>query len=135
MSFENLPTDWPTRSLSDPTLAADVVDLTLNSADRRRTSVGLLLCDDRHRLLQPMVINDIGHCSAAEQRHLFQTVCNAMPGIGASSLVVTLARPVGTALTATDRAWLESAREVCASRKVSLIGTFLADLEVVCRAA
>lgn len=135
MTFENLPEDWPTRALSDRALAADVVDLTLNIADRRRTSIGLLLCDDHQRLLQPMVINDIGDCTAAEQRHLFAMVCDSMAGTSASALVVTLGRPIGTRLTTADRQWLESAREVCATRNVRLIGTFLADVDHVTAAA
>jgi len=135
MTFEHLPEDWPTRSLSETALAADVVDLTLSSGDRRRTSVGLLLCDERHRLLQPMVINEVADCTDDERRHLFEVVCDAMVGIDASALVVTLARPAGTRLTPTDQEWLASARDVCAARNVRLIGTFLADMEHVRSAA
>lgn len=127
MTFENLPKDWPTRSLSNTSLAADVVDLTLNSFDRERTSIGLLLCDDSHRLLQPMVINEIADCTAGERRHLFEVVCDAMDDIDATTLVVTLARPSGVHLTDADHGWLETAREVCVARDVRLIGTFLAD--------
>lgn len=135
MTFENLPGDWPTRPLSDTTLAADVVDLTLNTADRRRTSVGLLLCDDHDRLLQPVVINDVGDCTDEERRHIFTLACNAMGRNGATGLVVTLARPYGTTLTLSDHAWLTTAHEVCAARGVRLIGTFLADVDTVRAAA
>ena len=49
MSFHNLPPTWTNQPLSDPTRAADVVDLMVTLGDRRRGTFTVLLCDpDNH---------------------------------------------------------------------------------------
>jgi hypothetical protein len=59
MSFEDLPEDWSDRSLDDPVLAADVIDLFVPDRDRAGGCVAMLLCDDDNRLLTPLVIAEV----------------------------------------------------------------------------
>ena len=59
MSFHDLPPDIRDRSLTDPRLAADVIDLIIGDEARARGSVGLMLCDDGDRGLQPVVLTDV----------------------------------------------------------------------------
>ncbi|GAB2649828.1 hypothetical protein [Kribbella swartbergensis] len=45
MSFRDLPQTWTDQPLSDPTVAADVVDLLVSLGDRRRGTFTVVLCD------------------------------------------------------------------------------------------
>ena len=45
MTFNDLPDDWPTRSITEPGLVADVLDLLVSEADRQRGALVLALCD------------------------------------------------------------------------------------------
>ena len=56
MSFDDLPQDWPTRSLADPVLAADVLDLVVNDRDRMQGGLSFLLCRGDGRLSQPVFV-------------------------------------------------------------------------------
>ncbi len=69
MTYEDLPYEWDTLPLTDPTLATDVVDLLLADRDRRRDAMLLLFCHDDDTLIQPVVIDRIPwRCSAAARR-------------------------------------------------------------------
>lgn len=59
MTFENLPDDWADQPISTPGLIADVVDLFLRDSDRDADSILALLCDDRGRVLAPIVFGDV----------------------------------------------------------------------------
>lgn len=59
MSFEDLPEDWSDRSLDDPVLAADVIDLFVHDRDRAGGCMAVLLCDGDNRLLTPLVIAEV----------------------------------------------------------------------------
>ncbi|HWD80420.1 MAG TPA: hypothetical protein VG497_16095 [Kribbella sp.] len=51
MSFEQLPTNWPDQPLTDPTFAANVVDLMVSIGDRHLGTLTVVLChpDNRYR--------------------------------------------------------------------------------------
>lgn len=69
MSFHDLPQHWPSLSLRNPDLAADVVDLIVSHRDRLSNSLSLLLCDDLGRLVQPITINDMVWGCPEPKRH------------------------------------------------------------------
>ncbi|MFI7068615.1 hypothetical protein ACIBL3_47040 [Kribbella sp. NPDC050124] len=46
MSFQDLPPTWTDHPLSDPTRAADVVDLLVSLGDRHRGTFTVILCDE-----------------------------------------------------------------------------------------
>lgn len=69
MSFEDLPQDWPTRSLRNHELAADVVDLVVGHRDRLSNSLTLLLCDDLGRMVQPITMTGVTWGCPEPARH------------------------------------------------------------------
>jgi hypothetical protein len=56
MSYKHLPSDWQDRSLRDPQLAADVLDLFTDSTMRRSRALVLIICDRDGRALTPVVL-------------------------------------------------------------------------------
>ena len=46
-------------AFTDLRLAGDVIDLILSLEDRANGALGLMLCDEHHRGLQPIVLNDV----------------------------------------------------------------------------
>jgi hypothetical protein len=131
MSFHDLPTDWERRSLTDPVLAADVLDLLVSDADRRRGGAMLLITDDE-RLAQPLFL-EIAHPVSPADRETATTRLAwiaAQLDIGAG-LVVALVREAGAFLTDDDRAWHEATLAACRSHEVPLLGMFLVTRHVV----
>jgi metal-sulfur cluster biosynthetic enzyme len=123
MSFDDLPDDWPHRSVADPTLAADLVDLVVSDADRREGALGLLLCRPDGTLAQPVIVTTQGCPDVA---HLLDLVVDQLPHVpGVSGLVLAIARAWG-GVTDADRHLHQVALEVCRAHELTLWGTFLA---------
>ena len=59
MDYASLPPDWPTRPLTDPEIAAAVVDLCTPVRDRHSSMLGMLLCHPNGRLMQPVLVTDV----------------------------------------------------------------------------
>lgn len=73
MTFHDLPEQWDRTDLTDPTRAADVVDLFLGLDDRHHNCLLILLCDEDHKLLQPICIEGVDwRCSEEERRTTFE---------------------------------------------------------------
>lgn len=123
MSFTDLPDDWPHRSLADPTVAADLVDLVVGDADRQQGALGLLLCRPGGTLAQPVVV---GTRSCPDLGRLLHRVVGQLPHVpGVDGLVLAIARPWG-GITDADRHLHQVALEVCRAHDLTLWGTFLA---------
>lgn len=123
MSYTDLPDDWPHRSVADPILAADLVDLVVSDADRREGALGLLLCRGGGQLAQPVMVSTQG---CPDVMHLLVTVVDELPSVpGITGLLLALARPWG-GVTDADRALHQVALEVCREHDLTLWGTFLA---------
>ena len=93
MTFEDLPSNWADMPLTDPALATNVVDLFLGERDRHADSLLLLLCDEHHRLVQPIVIDGMKwRCSAPElaEATAFLDQLDVVPGMIAA---ISSARP------------------------------------------
>lgn len=126
MTFEDLPADWPTRPLTDSRLAADVVDLFVRDDDRVAGSVAALLCDEEHRLLQPVVVAMDGEPVQLADKHLLVQRFTQMidHGLGAS-VVFAVARARGACVTDGDREWHEAAIRGCREAGVPLLGLYV----------
>lgn len=131
MTFHDLPTDWEQRSLDDPALAADVLDLIVSDADRRRGGIAVLFTQDG-RLAQPLFL-ELGHPATPVDRGMGMTrlasiAAGLAPDIG---IVVSVVRESGPFVTDDDRAWHEEARAACRAQGVPLLGMFLVTRHVV----
>ncbi|WP_203568407.1 hypothetical protein [Aestuariimicrobium ganziense] len=127
MTFEQLPKDWPTRSLSDPSLTPDVVDLCLKLSDRMQDSALLLLCDHEGRLLQPVVIEQVDWHAIADERaqlfHLFEHL--EIPSV---VVAVSSRKPINPGVVLR---WLDTARRELSRVGVELLGFYCADMDEV----
>jgi hypothetical protein len=123
MSFDDLPQDWPTRSLADPVLAADVLDLVVNDRDRMQGGLSFLLCRGDGRLSQPVFVGQIPH-QAARRETVGSTVLTAvtLPGVG--GLVVGIVKPWG-GVDDDDRALHEHILAMCRRAQLPLLGTYV----------
>lgn len=123
MSFEDLPDDWPHRSVADPVLAADLVDLVVSDADRRDGALGMLLCRPDGTLAQPVVV---GTKDCPDLAHVLLLMLDRLPGLpGVDGLVLAIARPWGS-LSDADRVIHQLAMDGCRDRGLRLWGTYLA---------
>lgn len=132
MTYEQLPPDWPTRPLTDPDLAADVVDLVVRESDRATGCLSILLCDDTHRMIQPISITDLG--LVAPDRGEYGRPFDLIVGQFAERLggvVVAIGRPRGHEPDDEARAWHEAAIAGCREHAVPLLGTYLATVDAV----
>jgi len=131
MTFHDLPTDWEQRSLDDPVLAADVLDLVVSDADRRRGGVAVLLTEDG-RLAQPMFL-ELPHPVPPADRELATTriawVAAQLDPV--TGVVVSVVRESGAFVTDDDRSWHDAALAACRAHDVPLLGMFLVTRHVV----
>src|SRR5690606_25765489 len=123
MSFSDLPRDWPTRSLADPTFAADVLDLCVTDADRMTGGLSFLLCRADGSLAQPVFVGGLPH-EAALRETVSTTVLSCVTLAGIGGVVIGLVRAWGP-VTDQDRRLHQLALEVCGRALVDLHGTFL----------
>ncbi|WP_235735097.1 hypothetical protein [Nocardioides alcanivorans] len=70
MTFQDLPQDWSDHSLTRD-LLPDVVDLFVGEAERLEGCLALLLLDSDRRLVQPIVISEMGDDAPSEDVSTF----------------------------------------------------------------
>jgi len=126
MSYLDLPSDLSTRSLTDTTLAADVIDLILEPDERERGCVAAMLCDADDIGVQPLVLGDLGpEGPVTGARRLLDHVLPELAAVG-GSVLLGLGRPGGVVLTDGDRAWHQSVLDLCRAHDVRLLGAYIA---------
>ena len=139
MSFHHLTPTWTTQPLTDPALAADVVDLMVSLGDRRRGTFAVLLCDpdDRYRgtvlidlpaefdYLAP-TIGTADVCSSA-----LRPVIPAVHTTPGAALILALGRPGPASWPDLDNEWAEAATHICRAADVRLLGFYIAAIEGV----
>lgn len=125
MTFDNLPSDWPTRPLTDTTVAPDVVDLVVRESDREGGCLGILLCGEDHRMLQPVAITDLDAEPHVLHRELLDKFLGHLGG-ELGGIVIAIGRPRGLQPDDEARAWHEAAIASCREHGVPLLGTYLA---------
>lgn len=59
MTFEDLPTGWQSRPLTDARITDDVLDLVISGRDRDQGAIHILLCDPADRLMQPCAVGEL----------------------------------------------------------------------------
>ncbi len=123
MSHSDLPSDWPSRSLADPVVAADLLDLCVLDADRSSPGLSVLLCRPDGTLAQPVVLGAVPHESALREA-IATTVLSSLTLPGVGGLVLGLLHPWG-AVDDRDRRLHQHALEVAARAAVQLHGTFV----------
>jgi hypothetical protein len=129
MSFENLPKNWSECSLSDPTIAADVVDLCVNEGDRRLGLFKAIFCDEQdrfHGAVEVELRDRFGQLQLDDCRTPLRPVVMALresPGIG---LLLALGRPGPDVWPPIDDDWAGTTAAVCAEAGIRLLGFYVA---------
>lgn len=126
MTFQDLPADWPHRSLDDAQILCDVVDLVVTEADRAAGTIYLIICSELGRMLQPVAVSEIELSERTDQRLVIERFCDILDhGLGAA-IAVAIARPGRHTTVDEDREWHEAAVSVCRRRGVRLVGVAVA---------
>lgn len=132
MSFEELPQNARHLPLTDRRLAGDVMDLILSEKDRASGAIGIMVCDEHHQGLQPLVLNDVPdtHELVEGLTKLLEVV---LPLVFETdgSVLIGRGRPHGSRPDDLDRACHQRAIEVCASHGVPLLGFHVTTLDAV----
>jgi hypothetical protein len=134
MSFLDLPPTWTDRPLTDPDVAADVVDLLLTLGDRQRGTFAVILCDpdDRYRAtvtvdlpsefdrLDPTIdTNEL--CATA-----LTPILTAVRTAPATGLILALGRPGPARSPALDHDWSTAGTAICQAAHVRLLSFHIA---------
>lgn len=129
MSFQDLPQHWPSLSLRNPHVAADVVDLIVSDRDRSRNSLSLLLCDDLGRLVQPITLNDVTWGCPEPKRHrpfdMLGELLAADPFIAVAGVVLAIGHRQPRIRTS-DREWARTGRGRLDRLGLDLFGSYVA---------
>jgi hypothetical protein len=134
MSFRDLAPTWSDQPLTDPTLAADVVDLLVSHGDRRRGTFSAILCgpDARYRAAVAIdlhtefadpasTLDPPGLCATA--LHPIVPALRTEPG---SCLLLALGRPGPPTWPDIDNEWSAAATHLCQAAQVPLLGFYIA---------
>lgn len=117
MTCEDLPEDWPTTPLTEPNHLADVLDLFVDRRARLAGSLLILVCDDEHRPVQPLVIEGIDEVPPADSCQLLEPMAVAIgQALPEASVVCAIARRKGSRVTAGDRGWRRCIEDAFAGR-------------------
>jgi hypothetical protein len=129
MTFRDLPSDIRHLPLTDPTLAADVVDLILGDEARAGGAIAFVLCDHAGRGLQPVVLSDVP--DDADSQGMRQLLDHLLPIVAEAEGAVLIGRGRRGGLTPTDadREWHQLAISACAAHGVRLLGYYLASAD------
>jgi hypothetical protein len=128
MTFQDLPKGGAVRllPLTDETTAADVIDLIIFDEDRAAGCFGMMLCDDQHRGVQPVVVKEVPEDAAMDGvARLLDDVLPLLAETG-GSILVARGRPRGRRPSDADRAWHQVTIERCVAHGVRLLGFYLA---------
>jgi hypothetical protein len=126
MTFEDLPPDVKKIPLTDRRVAADVVDLMIGDEARADGCIGLMVCDEEHRGIVPIVLSDMPH--DADLSALTAVLDLMLPLVVArgGSLLMGRGRPGGGVPTDADRAWHQRSIDSCRAHGVRLLGFHIA---------
>lgn len=139
MAFTDLPADWSADPITASDRLPDVLDLFVQRKDRVPTTITVLLCDGRDRLLQPIAIDgldkraaldpDAHHARVDGLTSIVRAVVAAADGIhvadGEPGVLLIIGRPTGLSLRTVDSSWASAFNDVILGAPVRSLGTHL----------
>lgn len=126
MSFEDLPPNARDVPLTDPTVAADVIDLIVSLRHRASGCVAVMVCDEERRGIQPIVMNDLPHDADIEALTALLDLVLPLVALRRGSVLVARGRPRGRVPNDVDRAWHQQTIDSCRRHGVRLLGFHVA---------
>jgi hypothetical protein len=137
MSFRDLPQTWTDQPLSDPTVAADVVDLLVTLGDRRRGTFTVILCDANTHYRAAIAVDLPSQFEHLTRASAAGDMCASaltpiMPAVRTApgtTLLLALGRPGPPTWPSLDAEWASAATHTCRAAGVSLLGFYVATAE------
>lgn len=105
MTLHDLPEDWPSIPLTDPDHIADVLDIFVSLEARHCGALVVIICDEQRRPLQPVQIDDMPACPAADALTLLTHLARVVGEVPGGSALFGIARLRKHRVTANDQAW------------------------------
>lgn len=134
MSFANLPSDWETQPLTDPTLAADVVDLFFDLRSREAGTLLVVFSGPAFRILTPVAVDDAPLTCETDERAQFlgqiATVGSDLGATGALLALSTHAMPIDQRDDLVT-AWVTAWTDALTATNLTNLGAFIATLQRV----
>ncbi|WP_328325094.1 hypothetical protein OHA70_34955 [Kribbella sp. NBC_00382] len=127
MTFSDLPTNWLSRPLTDPVLAANVVDLFVTAAERRQGVLAALICDRRARFRTSIHLDLPRDAPLASPKSCVRALAPLIPVLESrpdGALILALGRPKPD--PPSDHDWTEAAIQTCRSASIHLLAFYLA---------
>ncbi|WP_134114832.1 hypothetical protein [Kribbella kalugense] len=139
MSFDNLTPAWTDQPLTNPGVAADVVDLVLSLGDRQRGTFAVVLCDPDDHYRATVLIDlpsEFDHLSpvvdAAEVcTTALKPIIAAVDTAPDTGVILALGRPGHANLPDLDAEWTKAATTICTTANIRLLGFYIATKEGV----
>ncbi|KGN38872.1 hypothetical protein [Knoellia subterranea] len=123
MTFENLPQNFRDLPLDDPILRADAVDLFVGHFDRVEGCLALVLLDDEHRCVQPVLIGEMGSVDPEELR---VPVTMMLEQLRPPAVVAAIGRDGSALFTDRDRSTHQILVDITRDVGVDLLATYVA---------
>jgi hypothetical protein len=126
MSHHELPDDIRSVPLSDSPIRRDVIDLILGLEDRHAGALGIMVCDELDRGLQPLVLGEIPDGAGPET--IVEVLDMPLPTVRDEhgSVLIGRGRQDSSVPTDDDRRWHQAALDTCARHRVRLLGFYVA---------
>jgi hypothetical protein len=128
MTFHDLPLNWTDLPLTDPTLAANVVDLYLTEGDRRCGVFAALICDHQARFIANINLDlpDYAEDPPDTCEEVLDPVIPALQLRPDGALLLALGRPGPAASPLIDHDWTLAATHICHAANIRLLGFYVA---------
>jgi hypothetical protein len=130
MRFEDLPSDWAQRPVTDPDVFEGVADLIATERSRARGGTWALLCHPNGRLLRPVLVEHgavgSGPTSAAEVGAGLGRILTEASRQEVRDVALVAARPGPAEPTAHDREVVAALESACRAAGVRLHAVALA---------
>ena len=137
MSFLDLTPTWTDQPLTDPDVAADVVDLMLTLGDRPRGTFAVILCDPDDRYRATITVDLPSELDRPAPPLDTHTLCSTalspiVPAIQTApntAVILALGRPGSAHSPTLDHDWATAATTICQAADLRLLSFHIATPE------
>lgn len=129
MTFTDLPRNWIDLPLTDPALAANVVDLYVTEGDRRSGVFSALLCDEKSRFIASIQLDLPDYADDPPTDTCEEVLDPVIPALQLrpdGALLLALGRPGPTTPVPLDLEWSRAATHLCQLADIRLLAFYVA---------
>ncbi|WP_344217403.1 hypothetical protein [Kribbella sancticallisti] len=129
MTFTDLPRNWTDLPLTDPTLAADVVDLYVTEGDRRSGVFSAILCDREARFIASIHLDLPDYADSPPTDTCEEVLDPVIPALQLrpdGALLLAIGRPGPATALPIDLEWSQAAAHLCRLADIRLLGFYVA---------